>query len=55
MKFATEKKTVTNDQIEKLLHISDSTAERYLEQLVKEGKLQKVGKDGSLKYELLTR
>lgn len=53
MKFAQGRKEITNDQVEKLLHISDSTAQRYLIQLAKEGKLKRIGKDGSSLYEPL--
>lgn len=37
---------VTNDEVEKLLHVSDATATRYLDQLEKEGKIRQVGKTG---------
>ena len=37
---------VTNDEVEKLLHISDATATRYLEQLEKEGKVKQEGRTG---------
>lgn len=37
---------LTNDEVEKLLHISDATATRYLETLEKEGKIKQVGKTG---------
>ncbi len=37
---------VTNDEVEKLLHISDATATRYLELLEKEGKVKQVGRTG---------
>ncbi|KKP56167.1 MAG: hypothetical protein UR50_C0006G0002 [Parcubacteria group bacterium GW2011_GWC1_34_10] len=37
---------VTNDEVEKLLHVSDATATRYLETLEKEGKIRQVGKTG---------
>lgn len=47
-----EKPEVTNDEVEKLLHVSDATATRYLEQLEKEGKIKQVGKTGkAVKYE----
>lgn len=50
----TKKGFVTNDQVEKLLRVSDSTATRYLSQLEKEGKIQQVGKTGkSVKYQKL--
>ena len=41
-----EKSQITNDEVEKLLHVSDATATRYLEQLEKEGKIKQVGKTG---------
>ncbi len=51
LEFVTAKGSVTNDQVEKLLHVSDATATRYLTQLEKEGKLQQTGKTGkSVKY-----
>ncbi|KKQ03399.1 MAG: hypothetical protein US12_C0016G0009 [Parcubacteria group bacterium GW2011_GWA2_36_24] len=37
---------ITNDEIEKFLHVSDATATRYLSQLEKEGKIKQVGKTG---------
>ena len=42
----TEKQKITNDEVEKLLHVSDATATRYLETLEKEGKIKQVGKTG---------
>lgn len=39
--------TITNDQVEKFLHISDATATRYLEQLEKEGKIRQTGRTGA--------
>jgi hypothetical protein len=41
-----KKGKITNDDVEKLLHISDKTAERYLSQLVKEQKIKTNGKKG---------
>jgi hypothetical protein len=41
-----EKSKITNDEVEKLLHVSDATATRYLSQLEKEGKIQQSGKTG---------
>src|SRR3989344_4999067 len=38
--------SITNDEVEKLLHISDATATRYLEQLEKEGKVKQEGRTG---------
>ncbi|MDO8572195.1 MAG: hypothetical protein Q7S11_00295 [bacterium] len=41
------KNKITTDEVEKLLHVSDATAPRYLSALVKEGKIQQVGKTGT--------
>ncbi len=41
-----ENKEITNDEVEKLLHVSDATATRYLETLEKEGKIKQVGRTG---------
>jgi len=45
-----KKKTLTNDDVEKLLHVSDATATRYLYELVKEGKIKRTGKTKSAAY-----
>ncbi len=37
---------ITNDEVEKFLHVSDATATRYLEILEKENKIQQSGKTG---------
>lgn len=37
---------ITNDEVEKFLHVSDATAERYLNILEKEGKVKQTGKTG---------
>ena len=37
---------ITNDEVEKLLHVSDATATRYLSALEKEGKIIQVGTKG---------
>ncbi len=50
-KYAEQKRSITNDQAEKLLRISDATATRYLSQLVKEGRLKRTGPDGNARYE----
>jgi predicted HTH transcriptional regulator len=41
-----KKSKITNDEVEKLLHVSDATATRYLSQLEKEGKIKQTGKTG---------
>lgn len=37
---------ITNDEVEKFLHVSDATATRYLSQLEKEGKIKQSGRTG---------
>lgn len=51
MKFAQDKKSITNDQVEKLLHISDATATRYLSELVKQSRLKRTGLAQNPRYE----
>ena len=38
---------ITNDEVEKFLHVSDATASRYLSQLEKEGRIKQHGKTGA--------
>ena len=52
--YARGKESVTNDEIEKLLGVSDATAERYLNELEGKGKLRQVGKTGKSVYYTLT-
>ncbi|OGG94199.1 hypothetical protein A2609_02725 [Candidatus Kaiserbacteria bacterium RIFOXYD1_FULL_47_14] len=47
MEALTKKNKITNDEVEKLLHVSDSTAERYLSVLVKEGKIKQDRRTGA--------
>ena len=42
----TEKGKITNDEVERLLRVSDATATRYLDILEKEGRLRQEGKTG---------
>ena len=51
MKLANEKRSITNDQAQKLLHVSDATATRYLSTLVRQGRLKRLGISGSTRYE----
>ncbi len=37
---------ITNDEVEKFLHVSDATATRYLSELEKENKIKQSGKTG---------
>jgi hypothetical protein len=46
MSLFLENSKITNDEVEKLLHVSDATATRYLSQLEKEGKVKQNGKTG---------
>lgn len=43
-------KKVTNDEVEKLLGVSDATATRYLEELEREGAIEQIGKEGRHVY-----
>ena len=53
VQLVAQKKRIKNDDVEKLLHVSDSTAQRYLNQLVKEGKLKRVGDPHQPTYETI--
>ena len=44
------KAPIVNNDVEKLLSVSDATAERYLQELENEGKLKQVGKTGKYVY-----
>lgn len=46
MEALNTKDKITNDEVEKLLHVSDATATRYLSALEKDGKIKQVGKTG---------
>ena len=46
LKFFKENEKVTNNDVEIMLNISDSTAERYLDELEKENKIDQVGTTG---------
>jgi len=41
-----KKQKITNDEVEKFMHVSDATATRYLSQLEKEEKIKQTGKTG---------
>ena len=41
-----KKQKITNDEVEKFMHVSDATATRYLSQLEKEEKIKQSGKTG---------
>ena len=44
--FVRKNRKVKNGDVEKMLGVSDATAERYLDELEKEGKIKQVGKIG---------
>ncbi|MFZ2831789.1 MAG: helix-turn-helix domain-containing protein [Minisyncoccia bacterium] len=46
MNLFAKQTTITNNEVEKLLHVSDATATRYLSTLEKEGKIKQSGKTG---------
>ena len=47
------KEQITNDDVEKLLGVSNATAERYLDELEKQGTIVQIGKTGqSVHYKL---
>ncbi len=53
LEFLREKGRVSNNDIEKLVSVSDATVTRYMEELEKEGLVLQVGKMGvSVYYEL---
>jgi len=47
MQALNAKNKITNDEVEKLLHVSDATATRYLSALEKENKIRQIGKTGT--------
>lgn len=54
MSLFLQKSKITNDEVEKFLHVSDATATRYLSILEKEGKIKQSGKTGkSVSYSKL--
>ena len=46
MSLFLQQSKITNDEVEKYLHVSDATATRYLSILEKEGKIKQSGKTG---------
>ena len=46
MSLFLQQSKITNDEVEKFLHVSDSTATRYLSILEKEGRIKQSGKTG---------
>ncbi|MDD5032156.1 MAG: winged helix-turn-helix transcriptional regulator [Patescibacteria group bacterium] len=52
LELARGKGKITNNDIQKLLRVSDATATRYLSQLVKEGKLTRFGPANNPFYQI---
>jgi predicted HTH transcriptional regulator len=52
LQLARKKGEITNDDVEKLLRVSDKTATRYLNELVREGKLKRLGSPSHAKYQI---
>ena len=50
LEFFREQEKVTNNDVEKLLNVSDATATRYLNELEKERKVKQIGKTGNAVY-----
>src|SRR3989344_5232159 len=48
MSLFLQQSKITNDEVEKFLHVSDATAKRYLSILEKEGKIKQNGKTGHM-------
>jgi predicted HTH transcriptional regulator len=54
LEYLRKNERVTNNEVEKLLDVSDATATRYLDDLEKKGKVQQVGTTGNAVYYTLT-
>jgi len=52
LEYMREKDSVGNNDIEKLLNVSDATATRYMEELEKQGKAVQVGDGRSARYKI---
>ena len=51
--MAQKKRTITNDDVQKLLRVSDATATRYLVKLVEQGHLARAGNPRDAKYQFV--
>lgn len=52
LEFIKQNKQAGNNDIEKLLKVSDATATRYLDELEKQGKIEQIGAGRSIQYRL---
>jgi len=48
--YLKENKKITNDQVEELIGVGDTSAYNYLEELEKEGLIEQIGKTGKYTY-----
>lgn len=53
IELAQKNGTITNDDVQKLLRVSDATATRYLVKLVQEGRLTRIGSPRDAKYQFM--
>jgi hypothetical protein len=53
MVLAQKKKVITNDDVQKVLYVSDATATRYLVKLVAQGRLARAGNPRDAKYQFV--
>ena len=53
IQLAQKKEIITNDDVQKLLYVSDATATRYLVKLVQQGRLSRVGSPRDAKYQFV--
>ena len=53
--YVQKNRKVKNRDVEKMLGVSDATAERYLDELEKEGKIEQHGKTGNAVYYVLRK
>ena len=51
--MAQKKRMITNDDVQKLLRVSDATATRYLVKLVEQGHLARAGNPRDAKYQFV--
>jgi predicted HTH transcriptional regulator len=50
LKYVEEKGEISNDEVEKIIEVSDTTAAKYLKELVRDGKLEKIGRGWQTRY-----
>jgi hypothetical protein len=53
IQLSQKKKIITNDDVQKLLYVSDATATRYLVKLVEQGRLARAGNPRDAKYQFV--